>query len=76
MCGSCENCLISFHQMACVYAPPVTRPKFGYRWAAGGLKPKPRLGQKKILKYIPCLGQHPQFITLFMKKDKMHAVLF
>ena len=31
---------------------------------------------KKFLKYIPCLGQHPQFITLFMKKDKMHSVLF
>ena len=28
-------------------APPVTGPKSGYRWAAGGLKPKPRLGQKK-----------------------------
>ena len=37
-----------------------TRPIFGYRWAAEGLKPWPCLGQK-ILKYIACLGRHPQF---------------
>ena len=37
-----------------------TRPIFGYRWAAEGLKPWPCLGQK-ILNYIACFGRHPQF---------------
>ena len=49
---------------------------FGYRWAAEGLEPWPCLGQKKILKYIPGLGQHPQFYYLVKGKDKMHTVLF
>ena len=33
-----------------------TRPTFVYRWVAESLRPWPCLGQKKILKYIPCLG--------------------
>ena len=53
-----------------------TRPIFGYRWAVEILKPWPCLAEQKILKYIPCLWQHPQFYYLFRTKDKMNAVLF
>ena len=48
-----------------------TRPIFGYRWAAEGLKPWPCLGQKipkihtlfrtTLSILVPCLGQQPQF---------------
>lgn len=42
-----------------------TRPIFGYGWAAEGLKPCPREGQK-----------NPKIFTLFRTKEEMHAVLF
>ena len=76
MCGSCENCLISFHRMACVYSSPGYSTKIWVKVSRWGFETQIPFRTKKILKHIPCLGQHPQFITLFMKKDKMHAILF
>ena len=46
-----------------------------FKWAADGFETLTPI-TTEFLKYIPCLGQHPQFYYPFRKKDKMADILF